>query len=149
MNIEITKDKLIPGDVFYEKVDPSLIWQWYGSYAYGPDDILVEVDIIDDPVVVVYNTQGNRADNQAVAPRVPAKRTKINGRYTNLMVGGKRMSLEQRVRAMRREARNSFYRERAEGYGYYPGVTNWRMIIARQFKIPISRVREILGEDNK
>jgi hypothetical protein len=74
MDIEITKDKLIPGDVFYEKADPSLIWQWYGSYAYGPGDILdYPINTIDDPVVVVYNTKGKRKDNQTVAPGVPGE----------------------------------------------------------------------------
>lgn len=57
------------------------------------------------------------------------------------------MSVEQRVRAYRRSARNSFYRMQDE-FGNAPGVTNWRMLIARRFKIPVSRVREILGEDS-
>ena len=56
------------------------------------------------------------------------------------------MSLEQRVRAMRRSARNSFYREQAD-YGNPSGISNWRMLIARKFKIPIAEVRRILGED--
>lgn len=56
------------------------------------------------------------------------------------------MSVEQRVRAMRRSARNSFYRMQ-DDFGNAPGVTNWRMLIARQFNIPIARVREILGEE--
>jgi len=55
------------------------------------------------------------------------------------------VSLEQRVRAYRRSARNSFYRTQAE-YGNIGGVTNWRMIIARRFKIPVKEVRRILGE---
>lgn len=55
------------------------------------------------------------------------------------------MSLEQRVRAMRRSARDSFYRQRAE-WGDSPGVTNWRMLIARRMKVPVSEVRRILGE---
>lgn len=58
------------------------------------------------------------------------------------------MGLEQRVRDSRRSARNSFYRWQAE-YGNAPGVTNWRMIIARRFKIPISKVRKILGETDE
>lgn len=58
------------------------------------------------------------------------------------------MSLEQRVRAMRRSARNSFYRQQAE-WGSAPGVTNWRMLLARQFKIPVAEVRRILGEGSK
>lgn len=56
------------------------------------------------------------------------------------------MNVEQRVRAYRRSARNSFYRWQRE-YGNAPGVTNWRMLVARRFKIPVSRVREILGEE--
>ncbi len=55
------------------------------------------------------------------------------------------MSLEQRVRAYRRSARNGFYRWQAE-HGNPPGVTNWRMLIARRFKIPVAEVRRILGE---
>lgn len=55
------------------------------------------------------------------------------------------MSTEQRARAMRRQARDSFYRERARSGGW-PGVTNWRMIIARRLKVPISEVRRALGE---
>ena len=58
------------------------------------------------------------------------------------------MSIEQRVRAYRRSARNSFYRQQAE-YGNAPGVTNWRMLIAQRFRIPIAEVRRILGENNK
>jgi hypothetical protein len=46
---------------------------------------------------------------------------------------------------MRRSARNSFYRQQAE-YGNPPGVTNWRMLIARKFCIPVAEVRRILGE---
>lgn len=57
------------------------------------------------------------------------------------------MSIEQRVRAMRRSARDDFYRWQAE-YGNRPGITNWRMLIARRLKIPISRVRRILGEED-
>ncbi len=53
------------------------------------------------------------------------------------------MSLEQRVRAMRRSARNDFYRNR-DIYGWK--ITNWRMIIARQFRIPVTEVRRLLGE---
>jgi hypothetical protein len=55
------------------------------------------------------------------------------------------MSVEQRVRAYKGNARNSFYRRQAE-YGNAPGVTNWRMIIARRFKIPIAEVRRILED---
>lgn len=55
------------------------------------------------------------------------------------------MALRQRVRAMRRSARDSFYRQRAE-YGNAPGVTNWRMLIARRLGIPVSEVRRLLGE---
>ena len=55
------------------------------------------------------------------------------------------MGLEQRVRDMRRSARNSFYRQR-DYYGNSPGVTNWRMLIARRFKIPVAEVRRLLGE---
>jgi hypothetical protein len=57
------------------------------------------------------------------------------------------VSLEQRVRAYQRSARDSLYR--------YPeihrlgNVTNWRMLIARQFKIPVAEVRRILGEGSK
>lgn len=57
------------------------------------------------------------------------------------------MSIEQRVRAMRRSARNSFYRQRNE-WGNPPGITNWRMLIARRLKIPVSQVRRILGEED-
>jgi hypothetical protein len=57
------------------------------------------------------------------------------------------MSIEQRVRAYRRSARNSFYRQRAE-YGTGPRITNWRMLIAMRFKISIAEVRRILREDN-
>jgi hypothetical protein len=46
---------------------------------------------------------------------------------------------------MRRSARDDFYRRQAE-YGDAPGVTNWRMLIARCFKIPVAEVRRILGE---
>jgi hypothetical protein len=55
------------------------------------------------------------------------------------------MSTEQRVRAYRRSARNSFYRMQEEGY-CPPNITNWRMLIARRFKIPVAEVRRILGE---
>lgn len=58
------------------------------------------------------------------------------------------MSLEQRVRAMRRPARDSFYRQQAE-FGNSPGVTNWRMLIARRLKVPIAEVRRMLGEAPK
>lgn len=53
------------------------------------------------------------------------------------------MSVEQRVRAYARSARNSFYRQRAE-WGTPPDLTNWRMLVARRFKIPIAEVRRIL-----
>lgn len=56
------------------------------------------------------------------------------------------MSLEQRVRAMRRSARNGFYRQREQYGGSPPGVTNWRMLIARRLKIPVADVRRLLGE---
>lgn len=46
---------------------------------------------------------------------------------------------------MRRSARNSFYRQKAE-WGTPPNLTNWRMIIARKLKIPVSEVRRHLGE---
>jgi len=55
------------------------------------------------------------------------------------------MSTEQRVRAYRKSARNAFYRAQAE-WGNPPWLTNWRMIIARRFGIPIAEVRRILGE---
>ena len=55
------------------------------------------------------------------------------------------MSTEQRVRAMRRSARNSFYRMREEGL-YNPRITNWRMLIAMRLKISITEVRRMLGE---
>ena len=57
------------------------------------------------------------------------------------------MSLEQRVRAYRRSARNSFYRQRDEYHWDWGTVTNWRMLIARKFKIPVAEVRRILGEE--
>lgn len=57
------------------------------------------------------------------------------------------MGLEQRVRASRRAARNSFYRWQST-YGNAE-ITNWRMIIARRFKISIAEVRRILGETEK
>lgn len=57
------------------------------------------------------------------------------------------MGLEQRVRNYKRSARRQFYRYQAEyGIPAHWNLTNWRMIIARRFGIPISRVREILGE---
>jgi hypothetical protein len=56
------------------------------------------------------------------------------------------VSLEQRVRAMRRSARNDFYRQQNEFGGNAPGITNWRMLIARKLKISIAEVRRILGE---
>lgn len=58
------------------------------------------------------------------------------------------MGLEQRVRAYRRSARDSFYRQQAE-WGTPPWLTNWRMIIARKFSIPVAEVRRILGEEGK
>lgn len=58
------------------------------------------------------------------------------------------MSLEQRVQAYKRSARNEFYRWQA-GYGNAPGVTNWRMLIAQKFKIPIAEVRRILESKNE
>lgn len=58
------------------------------------------------------------------------------------------MGLEQRVRAYKRSARNQFYRQQAE-WGTPAWLTNWRMIIARKFGIPISEVRRILGEEEK
>ena len=54
------------------------------------------------------------------------------------------MSLEQRVHAYRRSARNNFYRHRGV-YGN-ANVTNWRMLIARRVKIPVAEVRRLLGE---
>jgi hypothetical protein len=56
---------------------------------------------------------------------------------------GGQVSTEQRVRAYARSARNSFYRQQAE-YGLPPWLTNWRMLVARRFKIPIAEVRKIL-----
>jgi hypothetical protein len=47
---------------------------------------------------------------------------------------------------MRRSARNDYYGNQAM-YGW--GITNWRMLIARQFKISIAEVRRILGEDTE
>lgn len=58
------------------------------------------------------------------------------------------MGLEQRVRAYRRSARSQFYRQQAD-WGNPPWLTNWRMIIARKFGIPISEVRRILGEKSR
>jgi hypothetical protein len=58
------------------------------------------------------------------------------------------VGIEQRVRAYRRSARNSFYRRQAE-WGNAPGITNWRMIIARKFKISVAEVRHILGENRE
>jgi hypothetical protein len=61
------------------------------------------------------------------------------------------MGLEQRVRAMKRGARNSFYRDYADGYMGYRGhgITNWRMLIARRLRIPVAEVRRLLGEEPK
>jgi hypothetical protein len=56
------------------------------------------------------------------------------------------MGLEQRVGNSKRAARNSFYRWQAE-HGNTNNITNWRMILARKFKIPITEVRRILGEE--
>jgi hypothetical protein len=56
------------------------------------------------------------------------------------------MGLEQRVRAYRRSARDSFYRQRAE-WGNPAWLTNWRMLIARKFGISIAEVRRMLGEE--
>jgi hypothetical protein len=53
------------------------------------------------------------------------------------------MGTEQRVRAYTRSARNSFYRMRAE-YGTPANLTNWRMLVARRFRISIAEVRRIL-----
>jgi hypothetical protein len=53
------------------------------------------------------------------------------------------VSLEQRVRAMRRNARNDFYRNR-DIYGRK--ITNWRMLIARRLRVPVAEVRRALGE---
>lgn len=58
------------------------------------------------------------------------------------------MSTQQRVRAMCRSARNSFYRQQAQR-GKTPGITNWRMLIARRLKIPVREVRRLLGEENR
>ncbi len=58
------------------------------------------------------------------------------------------MSLEQRVRAMRRSARHTFYSLQAD-YGTGPCLTNWRMLIAMKMKISIAEVRRILGEKEK
>jgi hypothetical protein len=68
-------------------------------------------------------------------------------KFAPLPPGVVRVRLERRVRAMRRSARRDYYREQSM-YGR-GGVTNWRMLIARTFQIPISRVREILGEEAK
>jgi len=53
------------------------------------------------------------------------------------------VSVVQRVRAYARSALNSFYRQRAD-WGTPPDLTNWRMLVARRFKIPIAEVRRIL-----
>lgn len=57
------------------------------------------------------------------------------------------MSVQQRARAMRRAARESFYRNQ-EVYGRH-GVTNWRMVIARALKVPVAEVRRLLGESGE
>jgi hypothetical protein len=57
------------------------------------------------------------------------------------------MSVEQRVRAYARSARNEFYRWQAE-YGNAPGVTNWRMLVAQRLRIPIAEVRRILDKNH-
>lgn len=60
------------------------------------------------------------------------------------------MGIEQRVRNYKRAARHHYYSVFAEyGWPAASNVTNWRMLIARRFGIPISRVREILGEPPK
>lgn len=53
------------------------------------------------------------------------------------------MGLQQRVRAMKRQARRRFYNDI---WPNPPEVTNWRMYIARQLKIPVAEVRRLLGE---
>jgi hypothetical protein len=62
-------------------------------------------------------------------------------------VKGRNVSLEQRVRAYRRSARDSYY-SFYQRYGNGK-ITNWRYLIAQRFKIPIAEVRRILGEDDK
>jgi hypothetical protein len=57
------------------------------------------------------------------------------------------VSREQRIRAMKRNARNRFYRNQAL-YGS-AGITNWRMLIARQFQIPVVEVRHILESEDE
>ncbi len=57
------------------------------------------------------------------------------------------MGLEQRVRAMRKPARRTFYIQQNEYGGNSRNTTNWRILIARRFKIPIREVRRILGEE--
>ncbi len=52
------------------------------------------------------------------------------------------MSLDQRVRAMRCSARNSFYRNQ-------PLYRKARMLIAQRFKIPLADVRRLLSEGAK
>lgn len=54
------------------------------------------------------------------------------------------MGLQQRARAMRRSARDCFYRWPEIHRGN--NVTNWRMIIARRLKVPVAEVRRLLGE---
>lgn len=58
------------------------------------------------------------------------------------------MGLEQRVRAMKRGARRSFYSYQSH-YGGLRGMTNWRMLIARRLGIPIAEVRRLLGETDR
>lgn len=57
------------------------------------------------------------------------------------------MGVEQRIRAYKRSARDSFYRYQGT-YGN-GGITNWRMIIARRFKISVADVRCILEEKGR
>ncbi len=52
------------------------------------------------------------------------------------------MSLDQRVRAMRRGTRNSFYRNQ-------PLYRKARMLIAQRLQIPLADVRRLLGEEAK
>jgi DNA-binding transcriptional regulator LsrR (DeoR family) len=54
------------------------------------------------------------------------------------------MGLEQRVKAYARSAKDDFYRW--QSMYYTDSVTNWRMLIARRFKISIAEVRRILAE---
>jgi hypothetical protein len=56
------------------------------------------------------------------------------------------MGLEERIRAYKRSARRSFYLQQNEYGGNARGITNWRMLIARRFKVSIAEVRRILGE---